>query len=439
MFRVKSEKEGLTPWLRLYIRYKITDFKIDDKERRFVGTYEPHMRKDWSLAIQNLLEKEIKPLPLFKELVDSISKDYKEELVARRYHPSAQVEFWLESFIRRILAEEIDGKLSEERLVDLISTFKAELQGASQESHVTVYLDGISLKMDAVQLGDNVLLRRPQPSDLEYEFEAIGPETHLRQTPSAVLELRTRAKDTDVYEKMERTITLLRLFHVSSVDYLMHTEQRKTAMWPTGTVGSFRLHMHGASHTYIVTDSDVNVLPRFFELFESRVPIKVTERRLESLHIALSRYNNALLEPVEVERKLMTAVMGLEALYTLEGERGETSFRLGLRVSRLLGQLGSQPLEARDMIEKSYKIRSRVGHGLMVRAEARKELNVVLNKILDYLRKSIILFTIGTETITKGDFVSLIDRSMISNEHLAELKGKVGEILNQVPKEVLTD
>jgi len=439
-FRDKVNVGELKPQIRVLVKHKVTEFKIRDKGGRLSASLEPYEKLDWSIAIHDFIEKHVKSWSLFKDLTDAIVTEYKNELTAKGYHLPTQVEFWLSNFVFIILYEELEGKLTEERLLDIIATFKSELNSAPLEYHITAFLNGVNLKVESIALDSGVLLRKPKPMDFEYQHELLSPMWRESSPISnAILELKMRAaNDLQVREKIEQVITLLRLFRLGAVYSNRQIESRKTVMWPGGTVERSSGRIFGSTYTYTIDETSEILLKKFVERFEALIPLKVTDKRLASLHVALSRYNNALLEPVETERKLMTAVMGLEALYVLRSERGETSFRLSLRVAKLLGLLGCDPLEVRKVIEESYTIRSKVGHGSIVSNKARTKVNELLNKVLEYLRKSIIFFTLGSKIMGKGDWVTLINKSMIDVDSFEQLKNKVEACLRDFPREVIS-
>jgi hypothetical protein len=439
LLRDEVNKGGFRPQIRVLVKHKVREFEITEKSSRYSTSFEPYEKSDWSTAVHELIEKRVKPLTLFKELTDTISAEYRNDLIAKGYNLPSQVEFWLSNFVSVVLYEELEGTLTEERLLDIIATFKSELDSGPHEYDVKAFINGVNLKVESINLDNGILLRKPKPVDLEYEHDAYFPmwqePLHI---PNAILEVKMRAvNELQVYEKIEQVIMALRLFHLGSIHTDVQFESQKTVIWPIGLVRRGHGQMLASAYSYTIDAPSAMVLKKFWDCTGTIIPMKITDKRHGSLYIALTRYNNALLESVEVERNLMTAVMGLEALYVLSGERGEMSFRLSLRTAKLLGLLGSDPLEVCKVLEESYIVRSKVGHGLVVSNVARTKIGDLLKKILEYLRKSVTFFVLGSKIMSKGDWVSLLDKSMIDHDSFEQLKSKVEACLRDFPREVM--
>ena len=154
---------------------------------------------------------------------------------------------------------------------------------------------------------------------------------------------------------------------------------------------------------------------------EEKLNFDKEDKKYRTLYISLERYNSALLEAIDAERKLMTAVMGLESLFTLEKDRGENAFKLSIRCAKLLGFMGFDVERVRKLTEEAYSYRNKVVHGSYISQEKRKRINEILPEILNYLRVSLIIFTLCRE-IGKDKLVEMIDKSMISENVHDDLK-----------------
>lgn len=131
---------------------------------------------------------------------------------------------------------------------------------------------------------------------------------------------------------------------------------------------------------------------------------------------------------IGIDRKLMTAVMGLESLFTFEKDRGENAFKLGIRVAKLLGLLNFDAEKVRALVEEAYVFRNKVVHGSYISQKDRIKMNEILVCILNFLRVSLIIFLLSQE-IEKDKMIDIIDKSSISdiqNENLKKmLKSKI--------------
>ena len=117
----------------------------------------------------------------------------------------------------------------------------------------------------------------------------------------------------------------------------------------------------------------------------------------------------------------MNVVMGLESLFTLEKDRGENAFKLGIRTAKMLSNLGFDPLKVRDLTELGYAFRNKVVHGSHISQTNKKRMNEILPEILNYLRVSLIVFLL-CKNIAKDKMVEMIDKSTISVVHNVKLK-----------------
>ena len=118
----------------------------------------------------------------------------------------------------------------------------------------------------------------------------------------------------------------------------------------------------------------------------------------------------------------MTAVMGLESLLTLEKDRGENAYKLGIRVPKLIGYLNFDVEETRRLTEEAYDYRNKVVHGSFISQDRKAKMNELLPYILNYLRVSLILFILQSPGIGKNKLVDLIDKSTISHKRNTELQ-----------------
>jgi len=433
-----SKVQDLKPEKRMLLKAKIIDFQPGIGGGRFTTSYMPLERLDWSTAIHGMIENEIKVLPIFKEIVNTIVEQHGEVFPEDVNRPN-QAEFWLNNFVYKVLSEKLEGKLTDESLIDYVTTFSAELDSSPIEHHMITYLAGIYLKEDAVDLHGKVLLRKPRGDDLEYEFDPFLPHfERYRFPPSAIMEIQMRPKkELELYEKLNEMMTLLRLFRLGAVRQLWYKHSKKSVMWLDGNgIGLQGEIFRGAYPHYVLNEEETPSLKQFISIFAPLIQIKPVEKTSIGWIVALSRYNSALLEKMEAERKLMTAVMGLESLYSIPSDRGEIEYRLSLRTAKLLGLLTFDSMDVKKNAAHAYKIRNKVTHGLILTEDEMKEIPSLLKKILEYLRISLIIF-IKAGAKNKNELLVHIDNSLISQSHFEELKRKVTELLVQVPKESL--
>jgi len=425
------------PMMMTFIRHKITEFHVDEAGSRWQATDVPFEKIDMSSFIFDLVQKEIVILPIFKELTETIVKDYPDvfQSISPDVNKKGQAEFWLGNFVRRVLNEKLEDRLTEPHLAEFITIFENELNRSALECSLTSYVSGLYLKTDSILLDENTVIRKLKASDLEYEYYAFTPLLASRfemRHPSAAIEIKMRVKDeSELTKKLEKTLLILRLFRLGSIRPLRNDNTKLSVIWPFGTGSSWSDSGFTELRNYVVQDNEIDDFKKFFKTL---FPIIQSEKPEESagLSIAITRYNNALLDQVDIERKLMTSMMALESLYSMPSDKGEIGYRISLRVAKLLSFLGFKPTEVRKNVEKSYYVRSRVAHGLVVDVKKVGNVSDLLNTLLEYLRLSLVMF-IFPGSPQKNRFVASVDSSLVDMMSSMEIKNQLVKIAEQIP------
>ncbi len=419
-------EKSIKPPMRVYIKHFTTDLKISETRCSSQGSSEIFQKPDWAMIIFNFMEEKIKPMPEFKQINQAIAKRYKENInrLAKGCNEVTQSAFWLATFIQRLIHEKLEGKLSEDSLIEYASLFKSELELSPTEYRYVHYLDGIFLEADSIKINDNVLIRKTQESDLEYTRDIFLdiPVPRYMGIPPSILEIDLSAKDErDCHEYVTRIFNALRLYKLGSIYSTESILTKTTIIWPMAQQRSGGSRNYSAYRKYTVKQSDGDAFVNFINATERKLDFDKEEKKYRSLGISTERYNSALLESVTIDRKLMTAVMGLESLFTFEKDRGENAFKLGIRVAKLLGHLDFDAERVRASVEKAYNFRNKVVHGSFISQEDSKKMNETFPHILNYLRISLIIFLLN-QVIGKDKLIGIIDKSTISNIHDEELK-----------------
>jgi hypothetical protein len=100
---------------------------------------------------------------------------------------------------------------------------------------------------------------------------------------------------------------------------------------------------------------DVSRLHRILNL------LKLLEKD-KAFQVALRRLNYSVeRSDIKLEDRILDTIIGLESLFL--GERGELSYRLGLRVALFLGKTLEERKEYLDFMKRSYRLRSTIIHG----------------------------------------------------------------------------
>jgi len=115
-----------------------------------------------------------------------------------------------------------------------------------------------------------------------------------------------------------------------------------------------------------ITEEDLLKLRKFWQAMSNAMPSSFFElgtAKIDYLTVAYNRYNDSLFQDSVLERKIANAVMGLEALFLKSTEVQELVYRLNLRTAKLLGSLGYDPREVKEMVSDAYRVRNIFAHG----------------------------------------------------------------------------
>jgi len=410
-----KKEEKIRKEKRDYIRYEVKEFEYEKK--RFSWSHKVVTKEEWdSWDIYKLVDS-LKNAPQFRKCVTAISEIYGVS--------EDQAESWLFQFVYKIVYEFLTDNLDSKAITSLIVTFVNELEGNPVEWNITVWLSGVHMGTDQIELEKGILIRRPRPKDIEYEVSPLSIVSRLFVTPSAILEIHKRIKfKPPIYPELEKILLSLRLYKLGSVGV-------KQIKWePNSILGrssvSYPPHWT-ITYKYSLTEDDKESLPNFVKEIKDKLPVEEKTGRPLSSHpigIAILRYQDAISKPETIENKIAYAIMGLEALYLKAEERQELSHRLAQRVAKVMKFFDKQPIKVYNIIKDGYEIRSSFVHGSPSCIEEPRKAKEILDKIVEYLRKSIIVFLqIPKE---KEDFISLIDNSMLENRANEKLQQLIG-------------
>jgi len=407
-----------------YFREKLSSFEYKEGNVSWQSQTEVINKEVWVWEdIFRTVAPEIEATEDFSQSVQQISSFFKTS--------EAQAKFWVSRFINAI-AKEVLENASEDKIMELTFSFMRDLEGSSKLWTPHIWLKGIWMVDDALHISNDIRFRKPVPSDLEREWDLrVFPYFHEgwpRTHPSAILDVSFRAiNQPEVHKKLERLILTLRLFRVGSVDNV-RTFWRSESILDFGATGYKSII--NESYKYPLSKLDVPKLKEFVEKISPLVPENLVDPSLKEVDysvIAIQRYNDAILKPEIIESRLSFAVMALEALYLKETEREELEHRLSQRVARLLSFFGCEPLEVYNTLKHSYDIRSSFVHGSPIPQEKLKETAKMDQKVLEYVRLSIVLFLLLKQLSEKDKFLSLIDHSLLSKNAFDKLEKMLKE------------
>ncbi len=396
-----------------YIKPEISNFNYKDGGMSYQTSHSIIEKEEWDIRNYiGFIEKVVKQIPDYHNIVSEISKRYEVN--------EAQTDFWLGQFTQTIMRKAFEG-LPEEILVDTISTFINDLEKGPVEWNLEIWIDGVWLEDEEYDIYEGLKIRRPKPSDLESErpfYLALSPMPGLgfRKTSSAILELTYRAREpVQFQDEIENIINCLRLFRLGSVFSVKIEEHPKSILTFGGTIGSGRIF--ASAYKYPISKKDIPKLVELIGKIKSLLP-----KEIDPVHIALQRYNDALLRPESIESRITSAITCFEALYLKAKERMELSHRLSQRAAALLGLFGFIPLQVYNDLSRAYDVRSTFIHGSLTEPENHKDVAQLAEKSLNYARISLLIFLQLKNSTDKDKFISRIDNSLLDMNARSKLE-----------------
>lgn len=363
-----------------------------------------------------------------------IVDDYKENInkLAKGSDEKVQSGYWLERFMQKLIYEKLNATLTADTIIENASLFISEMELSQSKYTYTCYLDGLFIEPDNIPINSNCFIRKIQRSDLEYKGDIFpGFHLHYSEIPSSILEVKLSANNEQECRKyIERIQNCLRLYRLCSVYSIFTKHTKKSIICPIGEQIMGRVRNYDASNKYTIKISEIDIFIKFVNLILERSNFDVEEKENRTLFISFDRYNLALLEALDIDRKIMMAIMGLEALFTFEKDRGENAFKLGIRVAKLLDTLDYESFTVRELIEGGYNFRNKVVHGSYISPDKQKRMAEIFPKVINYLRVALIVFLLNKDT-GKEKMIELLEKSMINEDQNKVLKGKIEESVKE--------
>lgn len=411
------KKRKLRPYMRPFMRFKA-------KESGFV--VKEFEKADW-ISASFIVVHEMEKLPLYKKIIHKIKELYDVN--------SEKASHWLSRFIQQIVYMYLEEGINDEEVVDYVQIFLSDIERGSHEFNIIVNLQGLSLEPNKIELDENTVLRKPKLKDFEREIAIEESRRFLIRRPSAFLELKIMAQAPPgvvgpglvdrVTPAIENAVAALRLFKVGVVHHIGYQWSAKTiiGLHSGSMIPNISVVENPSS---FIRESDVELLKRFWIKLKKNIPVEVARywlaERASYLTIAFQRYSDALLRDGIDERRIATAVMGLEALYLHGGP--ELKYRLRMRVAKFLNFLGFNSIQIQKEVGEAYDVRSDFVHGRL-KKEERKRHAELLKNVLEYLRVSLIAFLLLKQSVSKEYIIKLLDKAMISKDVEAEFKDKL--------------
>lgn len=409
------KKGALIQTKTMFVKPKVQNFVYKEGAASYQTSFEYVEKEEWHWKDQHdFSQNVIKQVPEYADCLTEISKKYKVT--------EGQAEFWLSRFIQ-ILARRAVEPVSEEYIVDQITTFISDLEKSPMDWRIKIWLEGIWAEEEKYELDNGVVLRQSGPSDIEVEMPFDMPPVYhapgFPEVSSSFLEFGFRGRENmEAQREVELILDAFRLFRVGSVTASRTKMSPKSFINFGGT--TFSTSPKSVHYRYKFTSNDIKPFSSLLNKMKPLLPIPF-ETPADSLSIAFQRYKDALLQPVTTESQITSVITCLEALYLKADERMELSHRLGQRVSALLRFHGFTPLEVYNDVRQAYDIRSTFIHGSQIEKEKQQSAQKLCKEIMEYARVSLlILFQL--KDAEKDKVINRLDNSLLDENALQKAK-----------------
>lgn len=403
--------------------WRFKDFEYTDQGVKSSGQQgSPKIKNDW-LGMDFVLQDWLSETPEHQKLLSVLKQIFKEH-----------EEFLLGDFSRKITTEILDE--NESKVAELESNFIKQIQGGTLKSRAKVEIIGLTLQQKFIKISNQIQIRQVRKEDLEREIESHYELRDMHPYPTAILTIESEDKQpADLQKKVEKAITILRLYKAGTIRYLRyHLSSELFGSMFAGTLST--MDIVGPVETATIKENETENLKTFWEHFYPLISSKLdlSSSTPTFSEIAFQRYTEALSKGNTVEQRISTTIMGLEGILLRDhGELQELSYRLRLRVAKILSFFGFNPFVVKRMVTDTYTIRSKFVHGGILDYQSREKLSEKfgdskkpLLELLNYLR--LILLVSISMNISKEEFVDIIDKSFLSEEYNLRLKGIVEPI-----------
>lgn len=189
-----------------YVKHKISNFNYVKGITEFQTTPEYFTKEKWRWRDELEFEKKIETSKSFQATIEKIVKIYNVE--------ETNAKSWVSEFVKKITNVCLD-EINKDKVIELINLFISNLEENPRLWQPVVWIDGIWMETDSIKIRDNILIRKPESNDLEFE----SSYERLRNWPSAILEFEYREKfSRQVQNKIDSVIAALRLFKLGSIE-----------------------------------------------------------------------------------------------------------------------------------------------------------------------------------------------------------------------------
>ncbi|KKG75489.1 HEPN domain-containing protein [Methanosarcina mazei] len=410
---------NIQPQEEIYKHFIVDEFHYDGEFPSIEAHCEDISTNTWFKA-QNKIHELIKKTKIYYTVEDCLNS-----ITNRKSNSNT-----LDELVFRLIHTYFSEKEKFDRKAEELSlNYIRELKGMPIKYFGTVYLQGVVLELDQIQINDNVLLRRAKKEDFEYNAPAeyFVPRSFDYHFSSAFLEIEIYGiGPVNLQNEISKLIVLLRLFKIGGITVIKYRIDSESFFSISGgTISS--MYSDISFGKYTINEEHVIPLKHFWNLIYTLIPTHLYEQnKVDHISIAYQHYTDSQTRKGILEQRIATAIMGLEAVLLKSDEKSELSYRLGIRTAKIFSIFSKNSIDIREAVKDAYHVRSVFLHGDKLPDSKKKKLTSkygdltnLFEKILDCLRDLLIMsFMVD---IDKEKFIDLIDDSFIDEEKNKQL------------------
>jgi len=339
------------------------------------------------------------------------------------------IHYYIERILQKIISEELDDLLLEDytdRLID-------ELEGKPYNVIGIFDVCGLDIEFNEAKLAPNIILKKGNKDDLEdiKKFAYIKRKEEIEVSHIVMsINIRTTRYD-DIYREINEVLRIIRFFIMGDITFSQSIVFAKTVSYPNelDVYDSKRFSIHFRN---ILKKKDIDSLSKFIEEIKLATMKIVKDDKYRFLLIAIERYEWALLEKQLLDRLFLSAVIGLEALFSKEKESSVTKQVYCFRIAKFLSFFGLNPMNIKRDFAKAYSFRNNIVHGNIYDEDWFDNLKKQYPIILNYLRLSIIFFLLNND-LTKNQILSSIDESLLGINDSYKIEERITKMKKRYP------
>jgi len=405
----------------LFDRWEVNS--LDYKDTGFhLAMRESQIAKPFTLSTSIKIAEIVHKSPEYYDLIEFLKTNaHIEENPVNlvNYFIIGIIEKYLENSAK-FIANLTNLKSETDRFVDALV---ADLKNESNKTKIIVECYGIILHEDEIKLSPDIILRKPIAED--FNTESISSPFSIYTDfpePTAILDISLQAKcRQDLYNEILKTIAILQLFRPMCIKWHVYRINSESFN-PSIKRKDPPIEKYLTFENYILENRDVESLKDFWKIVYPILPQNLNisdENDINFISNAYRFYSDSISQNGMIERKIASAVIGLDSIFLKTINEDKKSKQLTLRISKLLINENFDPTMIKDVIGEAYFCRSKYLHGELLSNKDRQRIaekyggnvNNLLTVILEFLRISIVIL-FHFQSGNKEKFLDMIDMSL---------------------------